>query len=58
MDFAAKKRLIWVAGATVMTALGLTLGSAALSDKADAQGCALDSKAFQKSGGACFVRGA
>ena len=42
MDFVDKKRLFWVVGASVVTALGLTLGSAAsatLAHKANAAPC-------------------
>jgi hypothetical protein len=54
MDFVGNRRFIWVVGTTVLTALGLTLGSAALADNADAKGCAVSSTGAQASGGVCF----
>jgi hypothetical protein len=36
MDFVANKRLVWAFAATVATALGLTVGSAVLAERADA----------------------
>lgn len=54
MDFVDKKRVIWAVGATIAAAAGLTLGSVALTENADAA-CPIDSKAFMKTEGQCAI---
>ncbi len=65
MDIVDTKRLIWAVGATVVTSLGLTLGSAVLAENADARheskarnahgfGCEPFSNGFFHSNGKCY----
>ena len=47
MDFVDKKLVIWAVGTTVATALGVTFGSIALAEKADAQTRVVNQQASQ-----------
>jgi hypothetical protein len=53
MDLVEKKQLVWVFAAAVVTSLGLSVGSAVLAERADAQGCPL--QAVAASGGKCLT---
>lgn len=64
MDLLREDRLIWAVGATIAASLGLTIGSAVLAAKADAnhrvnpnpqgQGCEPFNTGFQYSNGKCY----